>query len=393
MSIAALLPALPWLAPFAGLIRLADTRPTLSDTPPVDGTPVTIVIPARNESRTIETVVRSILASSYHPFELLVVDDRSTDDTAAIVERLAAEDARLRLVWGEPLPEGWYGKPWACLQGARASVGDVLLFTDADTRHEPDLLGRAVAALARAPADLVTVAPYQRCVTFWERVIMPQIWLLLGLRYHPRRVNRARRERDVIANGQFILTTREAYDAVGTHAAVRHEVAEDLALAQAYFRHGRRIHFAFADHLMETRMYQDLGSLVEGWSKNVYLGGRRSFPEEPVRRALVPVALVSAFGFWLLPPLVLLAAALGGAVVGLVPAALAAVGLSVAFWGLVSFGMRIPVAYGLLYPVGAVMATYIALRSTWRGGRRVEWRGRVYGTTGRGDPADARPSP
>ncbi|MEP6687791.1 MAG: glycosyltransferase family 2 protein [Gemmatimonadales bacterium] len=387
----ALLPALPWLAPFAGLARLADTRPTLSEVPPVEGTPVTVVIPARNESQTIETVVRSILSSSYQPFELLVVDDGSADDTATIVERLAAADPRVRLVRGEALPEGWYGKPWACLQGARAGTGDVLLFTDADTRHEPELLGRAVAALQGERADLVTVAPYQRCVTFWERVIMPQIWFLLGVRYHPRRVNRARRERDVIANGQFILTTREAYDAVGTHAAVRHEVAEDLALAQAYFRRGRRIHFAFADRLMETRMYQDLPSLVEGWSKNVYLGGRRSFPNEPALRAVVPVMLMSAFGFWLLPPLVLLAAALGAGVSGLAPAATAAMTLSVAFWALISYGMRIPAGYGLLYPVGALMATYIVLRSTWRGERRVEWRGRVYGTAGRGDDPKSSP--
>jgi chlorobactene glucosyltransferase len=390
MSIVALLPALPWLAPFAGLVRLADTRPSLSEVPPVDGTPVTVVVPARNESQTIETVVRSVLASSYRPFELLVVDDRSTDSTATIVERLAAEDPRLRLVRGEPLPEGWYGKPWACLQGARAGTGTVLLFTDADTRHEPELLGRAVGALGAERVDLVTVAPHQRCVTFWERIIMPQIWLLLGLRYHPRRVNRGRRERDVIANGQFILTTREAYDAVGTHAAVRHEVAEDLALAQTYLRHGRRIHFAFADRLMETRMYQDLASLVEGWSKNVYLGGRGSFPGEPVLRALVPVMLMSAFGFWLLPPLLLLAGALGAGVEALVPAAVAAVGLSLVFWGLISYGMRIPVAYGLLYPIGALMAIYIVLRSTWRGERRVEWRGRVYGTAGR--RGDQRPS-
>lgn len=382
MSLAALLPALPWLAPFAGLVRLADTRPSLSDVPPVEGTPVTIVIPARNESETIETVVRSILASSYRPFELLVVDDRSTDDTAAVVERLAAGDARLRLVPGEPLPEGWYGKPWACFQGARAGTGDVLLFTDADTRHEPELLGRAVAALGRERADLVTVAPHQRCVTFWERVVMPQIWLLLGIRYHPRRVNGARRERDVIANGQFILTTREAYEAAGTHAAVRHEVAEDLALAQAYFRHGRRVHFAFAERLMETRMYQGLASLVEGWSKNVYLGGRQSFPEEPALRGLVPVMLLAALGFWLLPPLALLAGALGAGVGSLSQAAIAAVGLSVLFWGLISHGMKIPVAYGLLYPLGALTAIYIVLRSTWRGARRVEWRGRVYGTAG-----------
>jgi chlorobactene glucosyltransferase len=392
MPIAALLPALPWLAPFAALARLADNRPNLSDVSPVEGTPVSVIIPARNESQIIEAVVRSILGSSYRPFELLVVDDRSTDDTAAIIERLAAGDRRLRLVRGEPLPDGWYGKAWACVQGARAGTADVLLFTDADTRHETELLGRAMAVLDRERADLVTVAPHQRCVTFWERVVMPQIWLLLGLRYHPRAVNRARRRREVIANGQFILTTREAYDAVGTHATVRREVAEDLALAQAYLGHGRRIHFAFAERLMETRMYQGLAQLVEGWSKNVYLGGRRSFPDEPALRALVPVMLVAALGFWLLPPLALLASALGVSAAALAQPAAAAVGLSVLFWGLVSYGMRIPVAYGALYPLGALMALYIVLRSTWRGKRRVEWRGRVYGIGGSG--ADGRdPNP
>jgi chlorobactene glucosyltransferase len=379
MPMVDLLPVLPWLAPFAGLFRLGHLHPNLSDVPPIAGIPVSVIIPARNEQGTIETVVRSILASDYRPFELLVVDDRSSDETAGIVERLAAADPRVRLVRGAPLPEGWYGKPWACEQGFHVANGELLLFTDADTRHAPELLGRAAAALRREQADLVTVAPHQRCVGFWERVVMPQIWLLLGLRYHPRRVNRARRPREVIANGQFILTTRAAYDAVGRHGAVRHEVAEDLALAQAYLRAGRRLHFAFAERLMETRMYQDLPQLIEGWSKNVYLGGRRSFPDEPALRALVPVMLAAATLFWLLPPGVLLTQALGVNVGGLTGPAEVATGLSVLFWALVSYGMRIPTVYALLYPVGAAMALYIFARSTWRGSRRVEWRGRVYG--------------
>jgi chlorobactene glucosyltransferase len=379
MPMVDLLPALPWLAPFAGLFRLGQLHPNLSDVPPIAGIPISIIIPARNEQAAIETVVRSIVASDYRPFELLVVDDRSTDQTAAIVERLAATDPRVRLVRGAPLPEGWYGKPWACEQGFRAASGELLLFTDADTRHAPELMGRAAAALRREHADLMTVAPHQRCVSFWERVVMPQIWLLLGLRYHPRRVNRARRPRDVIANGQFILTTRAAYVAVGGHGAVRDEVAEDLALAQAYLRAGRRLHFAFAERLMETRMYQDLPQLIEGWSKNVYLGGRRSFPDEPALRALVPVMLAAAMLFWLLPPGVLLVRALGVSVGGLAGSAGIATGLSVLFWALVSYGMRIPMVYGVLYPLGAAMALYIFARSTWRGSRRVEWRGRVYG--------------
>ena len=371
-----LLPALPWALPFLTLPRLARRTPSLMDSRPESGPLVSVVIPARNESSTIATVVGSILATTYQPIELLVVDDRSTDDTAAIVERFS--DPRLRVVRGERLPDGWYGKPWACFQGYRAAKGEILLFTDADTRHAPELLGRAVGALLREEAGMVTVAPLQRCVTFWERVVMPQIWLLLALRYHPDAVNRARRERDVIANGQFILTTRKAYEGAGTHAAVRHEVAEDLALAQTFLRHGHKLHFAFAERLMETRMYQGLSHLIEGWSKNIYLGGRRSFPHEPLLRALVPAMLIVAMLCWLLPPAVLLASAINPHLTELTPAALLATALSAAFWMLICHGMQMPAIYGLAYPLGAMMALYIILRSTWRGGRRVEWRGRVY---------------
>jgi chlorobactene glucosyltransferase len=372
-----LLPALPWLLPFFTLPRLARRSPNLSDAPPASGPLVSVIVPARNESATIGTVIASILATTYRPFELLVVDDRSIDDTAAIVERLTA-DTRVRLIPGETLPEGWYGKPWACFQGYRQAQGEILLFTDADTRHHPELLVRAVGALLAQRAGLVTVLPVQRCLTFWERMVMPQIWFLLALRYSPSRVNRARRARDVIANGQFILTTREAYEAAGTHETVRDEVAEDLALAQTYLQRGLKLHFAFAERLMETRMYHGLAHLIEGWSKNIYLGGRRSFPDEPLRRALVPLMMIVAMLFWLTPPAVLIAAVISPQGEQVAPPALLATGLSMAFWMLICYGMEIPMVYGLGYPIGALMTLYIALRSTWRGSRKVEWRGRVY---------------
>jgi len=208
---------------------------------------------------------------------------------------------------------------------------------------------------------------------------MPQIWLLLALRYHPARVNRARRERDMIANGQFILVPRASYERVGTHEVVRGEVAEDLALAQAFHRAGMRLRFMFAERLMETRMYRSLPEMVEGWSKNMYLGGRRSFPGEPVLRALVPVMLVAGFAFWLLPPAALIMAEARGT---LGTAAAVACALSAVFWSLISVGMRIPPWYGLLYPLGALTALGIGIRSAWRGSRMVEWRGRAYTASG-----------
>ncbi|MGH7532238.1 MAG: glycosyltransferase family 2 protein, partial [Gemmatimonadales bacterium] len=123
--------ALPWLVPFIPLIRLAlrGRHPALADAPPSAGTLVSVVIPARNESANIETVLRSVLGSRYAPLEVIVVDDRSTDDTALIVERVAGTDARVHLLRGVDLPPGWFGKSWACVQGFRAAQGALILFT------------------------------------------------------------------------------------------------------------------------------------------------------------------------------------------------------------------------------------------------------------------------
>ena len=372
----AILAALPWLLLTLALIRLGRKRPNLSTSTPATGPRISVIIPARNEEAGIAPVIRSVLGSSYPDFELIVVDDRSTDATASQVASLAASDSRLRLVTGAELPPGWYGKPWACYQGSQAATGEVLVFTDADTRHEPALLAHAVGALREQSADLVTIAPRQRCISFWERVIMPQIWVLLGLRFHPDTVNHARREREVIANGQFICVRRASYEDVGTHAAVRGEVAEDLALAQTFWRSGLKLHFAFAEKLMETRMYTGLGHLVEGWTKNLFLGSRRSFPDSPVLRATTPLVLSAAMLVWLVPVALVATGLPLGAADALVRQAVWA---SLVFWTLISVGMQIPPWYGPLYPLGAAMSLYIIVRSTIRGRARVEWRGRTYG--------------
>jgi hypothetical protein len=121
--------------------------------------------------------------------------------------------------------------------------------------------------------------------------------------------------------------------------------------------------------------------MIEGWSKNIYVGGRQSFPDEPLLRALVPLALVAAIGFWLVAPLALIAALIG-VLPGWTAPALLATALSILFWSVIAASMRIPAWYGFFYPLGAVLALVIVLRSTWRGGRRIEWKGRTYGAAG-----------
>lgn len=368
-----------WALPLWALYRLAQRDPALESVPPrADGPRLSVIIPARNESINIEGVTRSVLASDYQQLEVILVDDRSTDDTLAIAEALAAEDGRVKVVRGTELPTGWYGKPWACRQGAEAATGALLCFTDADTRHQPALLGHAAAALLNEGAGLLTVAPKQVCGSFWERLIMPHFWFVLGLRYHPHRVNNATRTRDVIANGQFILVDRKAYEAIGGHDAVQQEVAEDVALSHAFLRSGAKVRLWFAEPLIETRMYQSLGTIVEGWSKNLYLGARLSFRDEPLLRTVAPLLIVAAFAFWLVPLGFLAAWAAGSVATATGIGALIAVVLSTLFWCFISFGMGVPMPFGLLYPFGVLMAIGIVIRSTLRGGRRVEWRGRVY---------------
>jgi chlorobactene glucosyltransferase len=372
----AFLPGLLWGAPIAGLVPLRRQEPHVGAAPTAHGIPVSIIVPARNEAETIDALLDALTRSTYDAFEVIVVDDCSTDDTAARVATAAARDDRVRLLAGQPLPEGWRGKPWACMQGAQAASGTYLIFTDADTDHAPELLAHVVGAMERDELDLLTLLSQQRCITFWERVIQPQILMVLAMRYVPARVNRATRADQVIANGQFIAMRRTAYDAIGGHASVHAEIVEDLALAQTVFRAGRRARLMYSGTLLFTRMYRSLSQLVEGWSKNLYLGSRQSEGDNRLLRALAPVSLMLVYVCWLLPFALL-------AWPHLRAVAQAAIASSLVFWLLAFGGMGIPLWYALTYPLGAVMALGITLRSVMRGGGRIEWRGRTYRVAGR----------
>ena len=372
-----LIPAIYFLFLLLLLHRYTHRHPHLrSYSPRTSGPLISVIVPARNEAANIETCMRSILGTAYESIEVIVVDDRSSDGTAAIIERVARSPearGRVRLVRGAELPAGWYGKPWALVQGCRVATGAILLFTDADTRHAPELLPRCVAALDGERVDLVSVLPRQEMVTFWERVVQPHIFLVLASRVGGlERINRTRVEWDGIANGQFILTTRAAYQTVGTHEVVKDHVVEDLALAQRYVRHGLDIFLVHGPEYMTTRMYRTLGEIVEGWSKNLAIGVPLTLPPiRWVRRAAPYLMWLPALA-WVAPPVWW--ALHGGAW------ALATIAISLAIWTVVYRAEKAPLRYALLYPFGAALVVGIMLRSAWRGGRKIVWRGRQYGT-------------
>lgn len=376
---------LPWIVLALTVVRALERRPRLRDYggPEPDEAPsVSIIVPARNEAHNIGRCVRTLLSAAYPDVEIVVVDDRSDDGTGQILEALAERGTeRVRVVSGQPLPEGWFGKPWACWQGYRVARGELLLFTDADTYHDPLLLAHAVGALLDEDAALVTVVPRQLMKSFWERVVMPQFLTLISLRYRRlARINRARDPKDAIANGQFILIDRAAYEAIGGHEAVRGEVTEDQALAQRTVASGRRVFIAHAEELMATRMYRSLPEIVEGWTKNVATGARHAVA--PWLRPAVPW-LIAAFLIvaWIVPPAVVVADVVGGANVRPTGWPALATLLSLATWLLVYVRMRVPRGHALLYPVGAAVAAFVFALSAVRGGR-VRWKGREYDASG-----------
>jgi len=376
-----LLAAVPWvLLPPLAMLRVARSR-SLADEPeavPPNRPRVSVIVPARNEGRNIARCVRSILSSRYEPLELIVVDDHSTDGTADIARAAAAGDARFLLLENTPLPNGWFGKQWACTTGAAAASGALLLFTDADTMHAPDLLPRAVNLLLREGSDLLSVVGRQEMRSFWERLLQPQVFWLLVVRYgSTESVNSARRPVNVIANGQYLLIRREAYDAAGGHASVRDKVAEDLALAQRFVRLDRRLRLVRGEEQLSTHMYGSLSELIDGWGKNVFAGGIDAMPGGSLGRAIFPFVLPLAPLMSLAPPIVLLLSLVGMGRPAVTAWSAICVIAMVVWWAMIYRGFHQRIWYALLFPLGGAVVLFIMLRAIVRG-RRVGWKGRQY---------------
>lgn len=375
--------ALPWLlTPLVLRARIRASANLLDepDAPPTPAPRVSVILPARNEATNIGPCLRSLRDSTWPDLDIVVVDDHSTDGTGALAREAAGNDPRVRIVEAPDLPNGWFGKQWACAVGAKAATGELLLFTDADTRHAPALVTRMVRLRARRGAELLSVAGRQDTGTVWEAAVQPSVFLLLVMRYGAtRQLERARRPESVVANGQCFMLSRAAYDALGGHATVRAFVAEDLMMAQAVHRQGGRISLGFGVTQLRTRMYEGLGPLVRGWRKNVFAGGRHAIGDG-LARALYPLLLLSFPLAVLVPMAVLLwQAAVGGDLTtssSAVWAMLATAGVLGAF--VVANRANGDTGWrALLAPLGAAVLLVICLQAIARGDA-VEWKGRAY---------------
>ena len=355
---------------------------------------VSIIVPARDEEASLGDCLRSLVAQTGINFEIILVDDHSTDRTREI----ALTFPGVRVIEAGPLPEGWTGKNNAVITGAREARGEWLLFTDADTVHLPGSLAAALSEAHENGAELLSYSPEQIAVTFWEMATLPVVFAELARQYSPSKVSDPASP-IAAANGQYILIRRESYDAVGGHAAIAGDILEDVALARAVKSSGRKIRFRYAADKVRTRMYRNYRQLRDGWTKNLAL----LFPNPGWLAVKTMLWWALGWGILLGPGFMLLGAVLTGRVASLTR--LSNIFLTLAsvvkhwWWAAVlipTFGRnlgrlrranfdRAMEFLGALF--GMPMFAYLLLRSKKaHANGRVTWKGRTYGPSDNREP-------
>jgi chlorobactene glucosyltransferase len=325
---------------------------------------VSAIVPARDEERSIEACVRSLVGQDHPHLEVIVVDDGSSDRTAAI-----ASGAGARVVAAGPLSPGWAGKPHACATGAAAASGEWLVFVDADTMAEPGLVSAAVSRAVERRLDVLSPHPRQEVATFWERVVIPAGFFLLAVTRDVRRINDPQR-RAAAVNGQCVVVRTSAYREIGGHGAVAGEVLEDVALGREAKRRGLRLELVDGSRFIRTRMYRSAGEIWRGLTKNAAqaAGGP----------ALAAAAVPALLGLAAAPVAVPAAALAAGSPL----AVAAALGGTTIFIGLSLRGPRffgLPARWGAALPLGLVSAAAITAAGVVKTLFRArEWKGRRY---------------
>ena len=351
---------------------------------PATGAFISIIVPARNEEKNITRCVEALLAQDYPAFEVIVLDDRSTDATPAILASISARDARLVVLGGVELPLGWAGKPHALYQATRIATGEWLLFIDADTFLAPNALSASLANAQQTGADLYTIMTEQILGSFWEKTVMPLVMTALSVGFSPNKVNDPASP-DAIANGQFILIRRSVYDAIGGHKKLRNLIVEDKAISEQVKRNGYRLIVADGRGVARTRMYTSLPQMWEGWTKNIYLG----LSDRPGLMFLggfgACLALMAALFLPLWPALGV--AWLTGVESSSRWMALTVIAQALLVWGTILYyrarvarQMGISGWFALTTPLGAGVFAAMMFTSAWKvlSGQGVTWKGRLY---------------
>lgn len=344
---------------------------------------VSVLLPARNEEgRVLAECVRSILAQDYEDFEVVAVNDRSTDATGRVLRSLAHGDARLRVIEGSEPPAGWLGKPYALRQALEAARGEWILSTDADIIFHPSALRTAVGCARRHGSDALTLVPHFEALSFWERVFVP-VWVWGSILYPLDVVNHPRSPL-AMGLGGFFLMRREALERAGGFAAVRAEVLDDMRLAAALKKAGARMRAEYAPGLVRTRMYRNLPELWESAAKNWFalLGYSKAATAAMLFWVLSVTVLPAALAA---VSLLMLLAGGGEAWRQLFTPSFASWAVFVALLALVNRRAGVPPVYALTAPLGWILSCVVLIGSAYGvlSGRGLVWKGRrFYQSTG-----------
>lgn len=341
---------------------------------------ISILVPARNEETKIARCLDSLLKQDYPNFELIVIDDRSTDRTGEIIEEFARKDKRITFVRGKDAPDGWIGKCNALAHAVGYASGDWYIFTDADTYHQPNSIRDAVSLGIQDKADLVSFVPLQELGSPWERLVMPVLLtsFLIGDPFHSVNDPQAKR---AYAYGQYIMVRRSSYLAVGGHQSVRDEIVEDHAIGRVFKEKGYKILVADGKMLYSVRMYTDLVSMWQGWTKNLYSLIDSSIPNLILILLMINMTVV-------MPYVQLVAVAsrwLSGdysPTLTLLTELVAAQFVTLAVWWKLTQAHRAGINWAGYFtlPLGgiAVTALYIHAAYLVLSGSQVNWKGRHY---------------
>ncbi len=384
-----------WIVVFAWVVSLVLTIYGLSRQSPLmqtglscltsrDFPLISILVPARNEEhRVLESCIHSILAQDYPRFEVIAVDDRSTDATGEILESIAKTDERLRVIQGAELPSGWLGKPYAMQQTLSQARGEWILATDADMIFEPSALRTAMEHTLEEEGDAITLIPHFEAKSFWERIMIPTwawVFLMFTVFYRVRNP----RSRGAVGIGGFILLQRCVLERVGGYEALKDEVMEDVRLAEMIKNSGARLLMEHAPNLASTRMYSTFREMWECSTKNWFSGVKYSLP-------FALFCVVSMYSISVLPVFIALASAIALAAGAsaepgrlLIPAALAW-GLQILVLALVSVRSRVSPLYAFTAPLSLGLIYAMLFDSSIRitTGKGVTWKGRrIYERTG-----------
>jgi chlorobactene glucosyltransferase len=255
---------------FAGInkMRLLDKPRRAPNPPPL----CSILIPAKDEEKRIASCLQSALDQDYPNFELIAIDDRSVDRTGAIMDEMSARDPRLKVLHIQPgsLGPGWTGKNNALFQATKGAGGKWLLFVDSDVLLQPTALSRCLALCAYKKYDLFSVLPGLEAHTMWERSLIPLCSVTATTMYLGIFINNEKRNTSAFANGQFMLTTRAAYDTIGGHETVKDRFCEDTEIARLMMEADQRVRVCMGHDVCAVRMYDSLANIIKGWSRIYY---------------------------------------------------------------------------------------------------------------------------